>query len=272
MSQSARHRLEKVEATLTPTQRVLAWLDEAHAFGGLSAYVDSLLDQPSDAYPINRLARDVAEAARAGQRVRSDTDSAIRNAVRATMFRYELVLRINVVSHEMIEREALIYAVNAGQAAVLAMDDREKRRRDQLHLGRLATLRDLAASRVDELGAAQEARSVVEMRYLEGHAALFPDDAEGWGKTVQLAQAMAEMTGRLAELDGVDPVPASSEETHDAKVASLIADLVEPSRVMALKKLDEGQRAFTIATTWLRTKVQPPSAVPGFSASEVPTL
>jgi hypothetical protein len=38
-------RLGAVEQSLTPTQRVLAWLDEAHAFGTLSAYVDFLLDQ-----------------------------------------------------------------------------------------------------------------------------------------------------------------------------------------------------------------------------------
>ena len=62
---TAERRLAKVEAALTPTQRVLAWLDEAHAFGGLGACVDSLLDQPPEAFPFNRLARDTVAATRA---------------------------------------------------------------------------------------------------------------------------------------------------------------------------------------------------------------
>ena len=53
-------RLDRVEAALTPTQRVLAWLEEAHAYGSLSAYVDSLLDKSPDDFPINRLADDAA--------------------------------------------------------------------------------------------------------------------------------------------------------------------------------------------------------------------
>ena len=34
-----------------------------------------------------------------------------------------------------------------------------------------------------------------------------------------------------------------------------LADLVEPARSTTLDKLDEGRQALTIATNWLRTKV-----------------
>jgi hypothetical protein len=103
---TAERRLDKVEAALTPTQRVLAWLDEAHTHGSLSTYIDSLLEGPPEAFPVNRLAREAAEAARAVQRGKSSelVDTAVRKALRATLIRFELVLRINVVSHEMIER------------------------------------------------------------------------------------------------------------------------------------------------------------------------
>jgi len=154
-------RLAKVEAVLTPTQRVLAWLDEAHAFGSLSAYVDSLLDQPPDAFPINRLAREAATATRAALRGKRPeiVDAAVRKSLRATVFRFELVMRINVVTHEMIDREVLIYAVFAGQLALLASEDRAERLTDEGFLRRLGQCRDITMSRVDEMMAAQEARS-----------------------------------------------------------------------------------------------------------------
>ena len=40
----------------------------------------------------------------------------------------------------------------------------------------------------------------------------------------------------------------------------MVADLVEPAKVTALEKLDEGRRALTIATDWLRSKLEPSQA------------
>jgi len=107
-------------------QRVLAWLDEAHAFGGLGAYIDWLLDQPPEAFPVNRLAREANHAARAALRGKptQTVEAGVRKALRATIFRFELVMRINVVTHEMIDRETLIYAAFAGHLALLASQDR----------------------------------------------------------------------------------------------------------------------------------------------------
>jgi len=104
-------RLAKVEASLSPTQRVLAWLDEVHSFGTLSASVDSLLDQEPDAFPINRLAREAGGATRTTLwgKPAAVVDAAVRKALRSTIFRFDLVMRINVVAHEMIDREELLY-------------------------------------------------------------------------------------------------------------------------------------------------------------------
>ena len=43
----------------------------------------------------------------------------------------------------------------------------------------------------------------------------------------------------------------------DEAVDRLIDDIVEPAKVVALEKLDEGRRAFSIATRWLRGKAAP---------------
>jgi hypothetical protein len=250
---TAERRVERLEASLTPVQRVVAWIDEAHASGCLSAYVDSLLDQPPDAYPINRLAREAADAVRSGSRRRTEeVETAVRTAVRATVFRFELVMRINTVAHDMLVLETLHYTVSASQAALLAMEVREEPRAARDHLRRLATLRDFAASRADELVAAGQARSVVEARYLDGRPALFPDDAQRWRETLACASELVVMIERLAELDGVEPATSPPREGDQTRVASLVAELVEPAKVTALEKLDEGQRAFTIATAWLR--------------------
>jgi hypothetical protein len=168
---TAERRVAKLEAALTPTQRVLAWVDEAHASGGLSEYVDSLLDQPADVFPANRLAREAAEAARAGRRGRTaDVDTEVLRAVRGTHFRFQLVLRINVVAHDMIERETLVYAALIGQLAALASEGRKERLTDAQRRRLLETLRGFTASRVSQLAAAQDARSIAETRYLAGRA------------------------------------------------------------------------------------------------------
>jgi hypothetical protein len=209
---TAERRLAKVEAALTPTQRVLAWLDEAHAFGGLSAYVDSLLDQPPEAFPFNRLAREATSASRTALRGKpaETVDTGVRQALRATIFRFELVMRINVVTHEMIEREALVYAALTGMLAMLTTDDRPERLTNQSYCSRLAQCRDVTASRVDELQAAEQARSVVEERYLDGHSALFPDDCSGVADRLVLALELAVIAERIAELDGLEPAAPSN--------------------------------------------------------------
>ena len=69
-----------------------------------------------------------------------------------------------------------------------------------------------------------------------------------------MARDLAVMADRIAELDGLEPAAPSSPEAMPARVAALVADLVEPSRASTLDKLDEGRSALAIATAWLRSK------------------
>jgi hypothetical protein len=100
--------------------------------------------------------------------------------------------------------------------------------------------------------AAEDARSIAETRYLAGRAVLFPDDAARWPELLGEAQELAVMACRLAELDGVPPPTPDDEGLVDTE--ALVADLVEPARVVTHEQLDEGFRAFTISTSWLRSK------------------
>lgn len=266
-------RLVAIENSLTPTQLVLRWLHEAHAFGDLESYVRWLLDQPTAAYPLDRLAREAASGARASLRVQPAVlvDAAVRKALRETVFRFELVMRINVIAHELIEREALIYAVFAGQLALLA-GERSEPPADPVHRRRLALSRELTAGRVIEFRAVGEARSVAEKRYLDGHPALFPDAVVAWAERLHLATELAVMADHLAELDGVPPAAPMDSDVESTMAVALLADLVEPARSTALDKLDEGRNALSIATRWLRAKLEPSRAVTDVdSAPDAPT-
>ncbi len=246
-------RVAAIETSLSPTQLVVAWLGETHSCGDVESYVASLLSQEPPASPLDRLARQAERGARAATRGKRDdvVGAAVRSALRETVFRFELVIRINVAAHELLEREGMIDAALAAQIALLTC----REYLDPKNGERLGKLRDLLAGPVGELRAAQEARSIVEGRYLDGQGALFPDAASAWDEQVKGSGVIADLTARLAELDGVSPAAPADPKWLSRRTTELVADLVEPAKAAALEKLDEGRRAFGIATEWLRTNL-----------------
>jgi hypothetical protein len=160
---TAERRLARLETSLSPTQLVLCWLDEAHAFGDLESYVRSQLAEPSYEGPLDRLAREAVSGVRTTLRGKRPeiVDAAIRSTLRETVFRFELVMRILVTTHELVEREVLIDAALSAHLALLTSEGRAARRRDATYPERFARLRGLLLFRVGELRAAQEARSAV---------------------------------------------------------------------------------------------------------------
>ena len=246
-------RVAKLETSLSPTQLVLRWLAEAHAFGDIPAYVASLLEKDPPVAPLDRLAREAVQGARTAMRGKRAElgEAAIRSALRETVFRYELVLRINVVALELLDREALIdMALSAHVSLVTSRETREPK-----DIEWLGQLRDLLLSRVDELQATAEARTLVQERYLEGRSALFPDVAAAWEEQLHSTQMIAAMAVRLAELDGVAPAVAPDPEALSRRTTELVADLVEPAKGRALEALGEGCQALGIASAWVRSKL-----------------
>src|ERR1035437_1929298 len=200
-------RVDALETSLSPTQLVLRWLDEAHAFSDLDSYVRSQLAGPSSEGPLDRLAREAASGARASLRGKRPevVGAAVASALRETVFRFDLVVRILVTTHELLDREGLIEAALSARLALLTTEGRATRRRDTRYLERFATLRGLLLLRLAELRAAQEARATVEARYLAGHTALFPDAGAAWDEQVRNTETLTDVACRLAELDGVPP-------------------------------------------------------------------
>jgi hypothetical protein len=152
-------------------------------------------------------------------------------------------------------RKALISALVASQLAMLLGEERRQRVADDSHPRGLELCRRLTILRVNELVASQEARSSVEARYLEGHAALFPDIAAVFEEQLHQSQEIAVMAWRAAELDGVEPAEPEDPVALKAQAGELVADLVEPAKAEALDKLGEGWQALDIAAGWVRGKV-----------------
>ena len=247
-----RLRVERLENSLSPTGIVLRWLDEAHACGDVPAYVASLLAQDKPEMPLDRLCREASQVARTANRGKRPelVETAVRTALRETVFRFELVMRMNVTTHDILDREGLIDAALSAHLA-LTTGGGEGRPKDGEWLGRL---RDLLAGRLEELMAAGQARSIVEKRYLDSHAALFPEVASAWSRQVEQTQTIADMAARLGELDGFQPAEPADPEALSLRTTELFADLVEPARADALEKLGEGRQALEIAIGWVRTK------------------
>jgi hypothetical protein len=65
---SAKRRLAKVAATLTPTELIVGWLEEAHAFPDLATYVRALLAEAPSQQPGDRLAHAAVDGAIAAAR------------------------------------------------------------------------------------------------------------------------------------------------------------------------------------------------------------
>jgi hypothetical protein len=248
-------RIAAVEAALTPTELVVAWLTEAHAHGGVDAYVRSSLADEDFAPPINRLGHAASDCARVRMKgkPRDEIDRASDQAVRETLFRFHLVMRINTVCHDILDRELLLTALFSTRMALLAREPGDEK--DPEHLREVEQLRDLISLSLRSFKAVGAAREEVERRYLAGHTALFPDAAARWVEQLSTSETIEATAVRLAELEGVPEALLPPREAFGARVASYVTDFVEPAKVAALEDLDEGRSALGIATGWLRGKM-----------------
>jgi hypothetical protein len=253
---TAARRLDKVEASLSPTALVLRWLSEAHAYDDFTAYVRALLDTDPSALPMDRLAHEAESNAREQTRrmARDEAHAAIRSAIVAATFRYLLVLQINVLAKDFLDREVLVQAALSAYLAMAISADKDDAPAPAISL---IQIRNALFARVSELHALEAARAVAEARYLDGIPALFPAGQREWSKQQTDSEREAVIAMRLAEFDGASPPRDEDPAAFEARVAALVADHVEPSRSKAYDELGDGHRALGIAVRWLRPKLLP---------------
>ncbi len=254
---TAERRLAAVEAAMTPTELVVAWLEEVQAHGSLEAAVRALLSEPSPVPPLDRLIRAASDGARTRSKGKpvGERSKAIDQAVSETIFRFRLVLRIITVTCDRLDRGLLLEGLFGARVAMLVTTSQLPDKRDPGYLPALIGVRDLIVRQVDELLAAGEARATVERRYLGGHPALFPDRQAEWADRLLETQHLGAMAIGLTEKEAVALPCPPDPEVAAAPVERLVADLVEPARAEALEDLGQGRRAFGIATSWVRGKL-----------------
>ena len=251
---SADRRLDKVEASLSPTALVLRWLTAAHTYDDVTTYTRSLVEEDPPTFPLDRLAKEAETSARQQARglPREEAQAVVRKAIVETVFRVQLVLQIYIHAQEFLDREALIQAaLSAYLALAIEADDRHSERATLP----IARVRDLLIGRVNELHALEAARLEVEGRYLDGVPSLFPARQRAWDAQRTESERGAVIAMRLAEFDGAAPPPDDDPMAVKARVAQLVADHVEPARLKAYDELGDGQRSLTIAMRWLRPKI-----------------
>ncbi|MFH1475530.1 MAG: hypothetical protein ABIG85_06700, partial [Chloroflexota bacterium] len=202
-------RLAKLEGALSPKAATLLWLAEAHQFGSLPAYVDWLIDQPISAAPLERVPAQARAAAVEATRglprevVRVSSHQAVRDAI----FLVELVLRLNSVAGEATRFEGLRYAALSWEMRALT-EEAELERRKRSHADRSASnlaerrpaWRAAAAALLTRIYAAEEARALLERRYLDSHPALFPDAIADWERLRESAERLAGLGDALQPL------------------------------------------------------------------------
>lgn len=218
---TAERRLAAVEAALTPTELVVAWLEEAHGYGSLEAAVRSTLAEANPVPPLDKLARAAADGARTqakGQRA-DKRSKAIDTAVSETVARFRLVLRIITVACDLLDRQLLLEGLFGARLGLLLTTDQHSAKRDPRYLPSLVELRDMIVGRVDELLAAAEARATVERRYLGGHPALFPDRQAEWTERIGSSLRFGALAVGLTDKEHVAPPTPPTTEVTTARIA-----------------------------------------------------
>lgn len=174
----------------------------------------------------------------------------VRKALRETVFRFFLVLRANVTTHEALEKETYIQAAMACFVAMLLAPKKPS----SDYASQLGRVCSVLRYRAVELESRAAARLRAAERYLDGREMLFPELASAWDERLTQAREQTALALQVAELDGVG-VPETEDADQELRIEAALADLVEPAKVTALEKLGESQRALRIAQGWLRPQL-----------------
>jgi len=267
---SAERRLAKLERALSPTAAVLLWLEEAQAYPSLVAYSRSTLDAPRSAGPLERVVEQADRAAREALRGqgRETVSAGAARARRQAAFRFELVLRLNCEAEEVSRLEGLRASALFFQMRALTADPLFRgvaaKRRDPIgaerHASAWQSWRGLVATLLATVEVEEEARAQLEVRYLDGHGALFAGAAGEWAN-------LREMADQLAGLAEILPFPGTAVRTdlaeaarsdrpggdREKRVAARAAALADQARLTALDILGDREGAAAIVERRLRS-------------------
>jgi len=243
-------RLTKIETSLTPTQAIVLWLEEAHQFDSFPAYASWLKDQPDSAYPLHRLPHQVEQAtldALRGQ-PRERVDFAVRRQVRDVIFLFKLDFVLNVAVHEeqlpqSLSRLLLIDKLDVVRSRLDAQaGGRGSRNRREEAQQQGEVWRSLAGVFYGRYRSLARALLACQQRYFAGVDLLFPesrrelaDMAEQWEFLEQLYNGtVAQGLGGPVELERMT---SAAQEPPGRDVAYFV-DLAKAETLQLLGETD----------------------------------
>jgi len=188
----SKRRVTKLEDSLGPMEAVLHWLAEAHAFGSLPAYVDSLIDQPETMQPFVALPARVEQAVWDSMRRQRPAfiKEVMREATGDTIFLLRLVIGLNVHVEEALRVEGLRHVALVWWGR--ALDSDQHAAGDAVPGGRADWRRGASTLRAELFGV-EQARAAVEARYFDGHDCLFPELAAEWRNLCAAAERFTDI-------------------------------------------------------------------------------
>jgi hypothetical protein len=277
---TAPRRLAKLEGALSPKAATLLWLEEAHRFGSLLAYVRWLMDQPLSAAPLMRVPGQAEAGVMRALRgaTHASSEAAARKAVRQAIFLVELVLGLNEAAGETTRIGSLRFAISFWEMRTVTLEAQLEADRKLARFPGTATERvqrwhaDVLALLTD-LFVAEEARGLLEHRYLDGHPALFPDAAQDHlslrgqveGLTALGAGILETLEYRGREHPARSPPRVDLDGLRAAAQAGapdLAAQVADAARCASLDVLGDHQGAAAIVERRLRLPVAPNDSIP----------
>ena len=262
---TAQQRLARLEGALSPRGATLLWLTDAHQFPTLPAYVGWLIDQPKEAAPLWRVPEQAETAIRGV--MRGEPREAIRQAVRQTIrdavFLVELVIRLNLAAEETTRFEGLRYAALFWEMRALTAEAELERSADgsagrRPIAQRWAAWRTAVTAWLTDLAVADEARLLLERRYLDGRGVLFPSLGRDWSTLRETGARLAARADTLPGLrDGISRRSSRQDLTPRRtavadRAAAQAAGLADTARETALDLLGDTEGAVAIAERRLR--------------------
>jgi len=262
---TAQRRLARLEGSLSPKGATLLWLAEAHRFPTLPTYVGWLIDQPVSAAPLWRVPEQAETAVRAAMRgePREAVRQAVRQTVRDAVFLVELVIRLNLAAEEATHLEGLRYAALFWEMRALTAEAELERGTDgsggrRPVARRAATWRDVVTGWLTDLSAAEEARRLLERRYLDGRGVLFPDLRRDWDALRETGARLAALGDALPALRDDRPRRRGRKTLSPRRIAvsgrakAGAASLAEDARAAALDLLGDAEGAMAVAERRIR--------------------
>ncbi len=234
-------RVAALEATLTPTQAVLRWLQEAQAFPSTTEYARALASDPDAPSPLDRVVGSAQDGVRAAMKgkPREELEAALTRAARETLFRYLLVMRLNVDTHEVARLKGLLASSLFLMMRALASDEllaaalanaAEPRKdpHDQASGDRSAwdRWRELAIALLGGVYAEEDARLTLERQYLDGHGALFADVEQEWAVAREQAERIARFARLFEAARSASQTDEKSDEDPPLSLASITLDAI----------------------------------------------